>query len=147
MSQSDSHKMLIIDIVNSLEIRFPARSFIVDLQICPGDRRPPLINGYIPDVYAYVEQPSDTILIAEAKTDGDLENQHTINQLKAFLDYLELRKNGHFALSVSAFKANRAKVFLNFLRLDMKLRHTCISVYDSFDFWDLNMRENKWVLY
>lgn len=147
MSQSESHKMLIAEIVNSLKIRFPARSFITDLQLNLGECRPPTINGYIPDVYAGVVYPSDSILIAEAKTDNDIENQRTIRQLKAFLEYLEIRKSGFFALSVSAFKANRAKVFLNFLRLDMRLTYTDISIYDSFDFWDLNMRENKWDLY
>ena len=147
MSQSENHKMLIIDIVNSLEIRFPSRYFITDLQYNLGERRPPSINGYIPDVYAGVVEPNDSILIAEAKTDGDIENQHTIKQLKAFLEYLEARKSGFFALSVSGNKANRAKVFLNFLRLDMRLEYTDLCVYDSLDFWDLNLRENKWDLY
>ena len=86
----------------------------------PGDEVPPLIGGFRPDVYGRKTSAS-SIVIAEAKTDGDLDNKHTHNQIKSFIDYLERRENSFFVLSVTGYGANRAKTLLRF----MQSRHEC----------------------
>lgn len=47
--------------------------------------KPPPINGYIPDAYAWVKK--NLTLLGEAKTELDLENKHTFSQLTMFVRY------------------------------------------------------------
>ena len=134
MSQSDAHRKLVIQVTRALESRYPRISFITDVQQIPGDEVPPLIDGFRPDVYGR-KTSVNYIVIAEAKTDGDLDNKHTHNQIKSFIDYLERKENGFFVLSVTGYGANRAKTLLRFIRQDMDMMSTDITVFDGCDFW------------
>ena len=60
-----------------------------DLLDAPGDPVPPLIGGYRPDIIARCTAACLKLIIAEAKTDGDIDNQHTRSQIGAFLDHLD----------------------------------------------------------
>ena len=137
MSQSDAHRELVIQVTKALESRYPRISFITDVQQIPGDEVPPLIGGFRPDVYGR-KTSANSIVIAEAKTDGDLDNKHTHNQIKSFIDYLERRENSFFVLSVTGYGANRAKTLLWFMRQDMNVISTDIIVFDGCDFWLLD---------
>lgn len=137
MSQSDTHRELVIQVTKALESRYPQISFITDVQQIPGDEVPPLIGRFRPDVYGR-KTSVDSIVIAEAKTDGDLDNKHTHNQIKSFINYLERRENGFFTLSVTGYGANRAKTLLRFIRQHMNVMSTDIIVFDSCDFWLLD---------
>ncbi len=61
--------------------------------------RPPRTGGYTPDVHA-TDVPTTTTLIGEAKTQPDLENDHTRRQITAFLEHLALTPHGIFVLAV-----------------------------------------------
>ena len=137
MSQSEQHKNLVIEVVKALEIRCPLLSLIADVQQKPGDEVPPVINGFRPDVYARNESGS-SVVIAEAKTDNDLMNKHTDNQIESFVNYLEQRKNGFFILSVTGYGANSAKTLLRFVRQATHITGTVIGVFDGCDFWLLD---------
>ena len=137
MSQSDLHRHLVIQVVKALEARFPSMSFITDVQQKPGDKVPPLIDGFRPDVYAS-EAFSSSIIIAEAKTDGDLNNEHTNNQIVAFVNYLERRRDGFFVLSVTGCGADRARTLLRFACQLTHVNSTAIAVFDGCDFWSLD---------
>lgn len=137
MSQSEQHRNLIVQVVKALEVRCPLVSFISDVQQKPGDEVPPIINGFRPDVYARKES-DNSVVIAEAKTDNDLENKHTDNQIESFVSYLERRGNGFFILSVTGYRANRAKTLLRFLRQKTHITRTALAVFDGCDFWLLD---------
>ena len=137
MSQSDAHRDLVIQVTRALESRYPQTSFITDVQQIPGNEVPPLISGFRPDVYGR-KISVNSIVIAEAKTDRDLDNKHTHNQIKSFIDYLERKENGFFVLSVTGHSANRAKTLLRFIHKDMNVMSTEIIVFDSCDFWLLD---------
>lgn len=62
--------------------------------------RPPRIGGYVPDLFA-TDVPTTRTLIGEAKTQRDLERDHSRRQISAFLDHLSRTPNGVFVLSVS----------------------------------------------
>ena len=136
MSQSDTHRKLVIQVAKALELRCPRISIITDVQQTPGDLVPPVIDGYRPDVYA--RMPANAIVIAEAKTDSDIDNRHTRNQTLSFLTYLERNGNGLFVLSVTGYGANRAKTLLRFIRRDTLVTSTDIAVFDGCDFWLLD---------
>ena len=137
MSQSDAHRKLVAQVAKALESRCPRISIITDVQQTPGDAVPPVIDGYRPDVYAR-KMPANDIVIAEAKTDGDIDNTHTHNQIKSFLTYLERNGNGFFVLSVTGYGANRAKTLLRFIYRDTFVTSTEIAVFDGCDFWILD---------
>lgn len=61
--------------------------------------KPPRIGGYTPDVHA-VDVPTTKTLVGEAKTQADLEREHTLRQVSSFLEYLALTPNGIFVLAV-----------------------------------------------
>lgn len=137
MSQSEQHRNLVIQVVKVLESRYPLMSFIADVQQKPGAEVPPIINGFRPDVYAR-DKTGSSVVIAEAKTDKDLDNKHTDNQIESFINYLEQTRNGFFILSATGYGANRAKTLLRFVRQITHITTTTIGVFDGCDFWLLD---------
>ena len=134
MSQSDKHRTLVLETVRALEIRYPKNSFVSDLQKAPGDPVPPVIDGGRPDVYSHTTSGSLTI-IAEAKTDGDLGNNHTGKQVLSFINYLEKKAGGLFVLSVTGLRADYAKTLMRFILLGTETTNTQVMVFDTLDFW------------
>lgn len=61
--------------------------------------KPPRVEGYTPDVHA-TNIPTTRTLIGEAKTRLDLENEHSRQQISAFLRYLSYTAGGIFVLAV-----------------------------------------------
>lgn len=139
MSQSDAHKNLVLQVVTELESRYLQISIVADIQQNPGDPVPPLIDGFRPDVYATMSKDSVLmVVVAEAKTDGDLDNEHTDAQLSAFINYLEQQGNGSFILAVTGHSADHAKTLLRFMHQTNRVKNTVLAVFDSYDFWELD---------
>ena len=134
MSQSDKHRALVLETVRALENRYPQVSFVSDLQKTPGDPVPPIVDGFRPDVYSHTLSGNLTV-IAEAKTDGDLDNNHTDNQILSFVNHLERKGGGLFILSVTGLRADFAKTFMRFILLGTEVTNTQIMVFDTLDFW------------
>jgi hypothetical protein len=61
--------------------------------------RPPRIEGHMPDVFA-TDVPTTRTLVGEAKTQADLETDHSRRQISAFLDYLSKTSGGMLILAV-----------------------------------------------
>lgn len=143
MSQSDAHSKLLYDVATALQARYPVTSVILDCPQQPGDPVPPIVFGHRPDVYVRTSDDGP-ILIGEAKTDGEFtryggfSSKGTLRQVTCFINYLESKGQGLFALSVSGRRADRAKTVLRFLRQEICTVHTILAVYDGCDFWVLN---------
>ena len=120
MSQSKAHRDLIEGTVDVLSSRFTNISMLVDLQQKPGDEVPPKIGRFRPDVYA-TRKREHFIVIAEAKTDGDIDNQHTHDQIISFIKYLNRSETSLFILAVTGYGADRARTFLRFIRRNCRL--------------------------
>ena len=88
MSESSAHRKLVFNLASAVEVRYSNVSITVDVQEIPGDPIP-LINGYRPDIYGTVD---GALLIAEAKTNTDLDSNHTLAQIISFISYLEQLK-------------------------------------------------------
>ena len=137
MSQSDAHRRLIIQVVDALTNRYPSIRMVTDLQVQPGDDIPPLICGVRPDVYGRCD-PGRSFIIAEAKTDRDLDNRHTSQQIATFIRFLEQFDQGLFVLAVSGRSADRAKTVMRFLCSTAGVIKTRLQIFDGYDFWLLN---------
>ena len=108
-----------------------------DLLEAPGGRIPPLIGGYRPDIVARYDKCC-LHLIAEAKTDGDIDNSHTWNQISAFVSHLGAASaTGVFVLAVNGHVASAARPLLQFLCRQHVSTSLHIELFDGLDFWAL----------
>ena len=137
MSQSDLHQRLVVQVADKIKTRYPKISIVTDMQQVPTDAVPPMINGFRPDVYATMPTDPVLVVIAEAKTDFDIENKHTEQQVSAFIAHLEKMPKSTFIMAVTGNAANRSKTFLRFFRQGNPVIKTTLSVFDSHDLWTL----------
>ena len=140
MSQSETHRNLILQVAKAIEDRYSQISVITDSQQSPGDIVPPMIRGHRPDVYAY-QEAERLCIIAEAKTDSDLDNLHTQRQLMSFISYLGDKERGLFILSVTGAKSDHGKTLLRFTHRLVSARNVPLEVFDGHDFWSFNLRD------
>lgn len=112
MPESATHAHLVQAIILYVEREFGdlAQIAVWEDAVHPfRGEKPPRIGGCVPDVFA-TDVPTTMTLIGEAKTQSDIENDHSRRQIFAFLDYLSKTPNGIFVFSVplvSSAKANR----------------------------------------
>ncbi len=137
MSQSEKHRELILTVSASLQKRYVGIKLVNDLPKCPGEDIPPLIRGFRPDVYACDEDT--VIIIAEAKTNIDIDNRHTRDQVSSFISHLENdNRQGTFVLAVAGTGADIAKTVLRFICKEMKIASTQIQIFDTCDYWNFD---------
>jgi hypothetical protein len=102
MPESATHADLVHSIVAFAELKLgPMTSIAIREDAVRPIRgeKPPRIGGYTPDVHA-VDVPTTRTLVGEAKTQTDLERDHTRRQVAAFLQYLAVTPYGIFVLAV-----------------------------------------------
>jgi hypothetical protein len=102
MPESSTHLALVGRIIDHIAEHYCGISGLAVLHDLPGRigcNKPPKIGVYRPDVYA-VDAPLTQTIIGEAKTQGDLDTQHTHKQLTAFVKFLALHKNAVLILAV-----------------------------------------------
>lgn len=139
MAESEAHRTLVKKVAEEIGKRHPRCRIVCDLQLFPSDELPPVIDGFRPDVYAR-DRATGLIVIAEAKTDDDIDREHTHAQARSFINYLERREQGRFILSVMGTGADRAKTLLRFMSKEAGCRTTAIEVFDGNDFWLFDLR-------
>ena len=102
MPESSTHLALVGRIIDHIAEHHRGISDLAVLHDLPGRigcTKPPKIGLYRPDVYA-VDAPLTQTIIGEAKTQGDLETQHTHKQLTAFVKFLAIQNNAVLILAV-----------------------------------------------
>lgn len=148
MSQSETHKELIVATIREIKNRFPDRKFYVDGVENLGYEKPFSIQKFVPDIYSGRTTPQDELIIAEAKTDFDFDTSRSTLQINAFLSYLEESGNGLFILSVSGRVADSARTHLCLACKELNIVNTKIMVFDTLDFWVLSTNgEFSWRLF
>jgi hypothetical protein len=115
MPESASHARLVQFILSHIDREFGSLSDIAvkeDNALSLRGERPPMIGGYVPDVYV-TNVPTTFTIIGEAKTRKDLETEHSQAQVRAFLDFLAHTPGGVFILSVPLAAAATARRIIN----------------------------------
>ena len=112
---------------------------IMDLLDAPGDPVPPRIGGHRPDIVARCTTACLQFIIAEAKTNGDIDNRHTRNQIGAFVEHLDTMTTGTgtFILAVNGQVADSARTVLRFACRQRVTSRLHIKLFDGLDFWAL----------
>lgn len=142
MPESELHATLVKNVVSHLKKVYPEISVICDVQKVPGNEIPPLIGNYRPDVWARLES-RHSILIAEAKTPGYLHRNHSLRQMKSFLNYLRTYSRSVFVLSVLESSTDVAKITLKMLKQELCVCEVELCVFDGLDLWKLDNVEGK----
>lgn len=141
MSQSDAHRRLVATAAQAIRQRYPAMNVTTDLLDAPGDPVPPVIGGHRPDIIARCTVARRHLVIAEAKTDGDIDNRHTRSQIGAFVDYLDAMTTdtgiGTFILAINGHVAASARTLLRFSCRQRVSSRLHIKLFDGLDFWTL----------
>ena len=122
----------------ALQQRYPGIRMETDIQERPGDPVPQVIKGYRPDIYAYYKIENLSI-ICEAKTLGDLINNHTISQIKAFIGHLATKIQGQFILGIYGQGADVAKTLLQQMYIRHPVNNCRCYVFDGLDYWELDI--------
>ena len=110
-----------------------------DLLDAPGGPVPPLIGHHRPDIIARCTAVCRQFVIVEAKTDGDIDNPHTWNQISAFVGYLDTMTTctGTVILAVNGHVAASAGTVLRFSCRQRVSSRLHIKLFDGLDFWTL----------
>ena len=146
MSQSDEHRLLVLQLSEALAARHPGIFIIVDVQAVPGDTVPPILGGHRPDLYARLPD-CGALIIGEAKTPRDIDNEHTRSQIRAFIAHLEQNQDSQLVLATTGQGADSAKTLLRFMQMEDGRSKTRIQVFDTCDFWTLDSRTGVlWLL-
>jgi hypothetical protein len=101
-----------------------------DLPENPSNKKPPVINSFIPDVFV-PDSAGVSLIIGEAKTARDLENKHTKSQLEAFLHRCSLSNNGILVMAVPWDLVRSAKSILERLRIQTGTHNVKIIVLEK----------------
>jgi len=146
MSQSDEHRLLVLQLSTALAARHPGILTIVDVQAAPGNAVPPIINRHRPDLYARLPN-STTLINGEANTPVDIDNAHTRSQIRSFIAHLDHVQGSRFILATTGQGANSARTLLRFMHMESPQSKTRIQVYDTCDFWTLDWQTGfLWLL-
>ena len=139
MSQSEMHRRLVVNAAKAILQQHPGMRLTLDVQKAPGDPVPSPINGHRPDIAGLNTGACLRVLIAEAKTDADIDNNHTRSQLDAYLRHLDSIKSGIgiFIMAVNGEAADTARGLLKFHCRDQVSSCLQVKVFDGLDFWTL----------
>jgi len=95
-----------------------------------GCDKPPKIGAYRPDVYA-IDAPLTRTIVGEAKTQLDLESDHTKDQFISFLTFLQLQQNAMFIVGVPWQAKATARGILESLKRSLTTNDVEIVVIDD----------------
>ena len=135
MAESSHHIRLVGRILTHIEREYrPSYSLAVfhDLAAPIGAEKPPAIEGFRPDVYA-LDAPSSITIIGEAKTESDLETDHSQRQLFAFLSFLASQNHGVLLLAVPWSASAAARNLIASLCRSLNRGAPAVTVLDGVD--------------
>lgn len=86
----------IIEWIRQQHPKVPVESVFIDHDTEAFGRRPPTIEGHVPDIYVFHD---GLTIVGEAKTPADVESRHSRSQYNAFLTYLSRQPNSSFVFA------------------------------------------------
>lgn len=111
MSESSHHRILVEALARNIsrDSIWGAPPFVYCdiLDEAGSSNLPPTIGRYRPDVFAR-DMMNSVSIIGEAKTDGDIDNDHTLMQLMSFFGHLRVGKKAELWMGVTWMSAGTA---------------------------------------
>ncbi len=118
MSESATHIKLVQELSSWITVKLlngDSGLMLIDHPTSNKKARPPIIEGFIPDVYI-PNAPGNLFIIGEAKTAKDLENNHSIAQITVFLRRCSQTSDSILVLAVPWYMARLGRNMLRYLK-------------------------------
>lgn len=116
MGETRAHMELVnrcADWINKRYVGGDSNCILIERPDFPNGKRPFNINGYIPDIMA-IRTPEYELILGEAKTANDIDNQHTTDQITAFLTKCNEYRNSLFVVAVPWYRIGLAKSVVDY---------------------------------
>jgi hypothetical protein len=124
MPEGPIHRALVQALTDHLRTEF-TRECVV-LSDCKNrlaaDGLPPQLGEVRPDFYAR-EYDTAHVIIGEAKIEGDLDNDHTLKQVRTYLEHLAQQDSGELVLAVPLLASGTAHRICRTARKELGLDH------------------------
>ena len=133
MPESLQHLRLVERILSYLRKHYVGVQQLATLHDLPGVigcDKPPKIGVYRPDIYA-IDAPLTTTIVGEAKTQSDLETQHTREQFLSFMEFLRLQPKPVLVVAVPWQVKTAARSLLDGLARHLQIRSIELVVLDD----------------
>ncbi len=128
MAESDLHRKLVKGLADVIRRREECSWLLfVDAQDDCSQGCPPQLVSLRPDLYAR-DGRTGHILIGEAKTARDIENDHTAAQLSMYFQHLSTHPSAELMFAVSLMHAGLAYRFCNVIRKQAGCQHVPFQV-------------------
>lgn len=125
MSESADHVRLVDRIVIWLSHRYsnkPTLCIFRDGDFVGLTARPPIVNHFIPDVFAEDTPPTITA-IGEAKTSADLETKRSHIQIRAFIEFLSICPNAQLIIATPPAALNTVRQIVQIAQTELNAGH------------------------
>ena len=102
MPESFQHVAIVERVLKYIQDEYQSITTLSTFTDLPGDtqtKRPPVIGGYMPDVFC-TNTPSTLTIIGDAKTSKDLQTHRSLEQISTFFNHLTNTRSGHLAVGV-----------------------------------------------
>lgn len=133
MPESRIHMNYVKMIVSYIEKSFPHIDMcLLNVDYPDSEYRPSQVVGLaVPDVSYTTRELS---IIGEAKTEGDISNNHTKKQINAYIDYLRLQsREKHLILCSSMYSFPSLKNYFIRYKRSNNIKDITIHIIDDFD--------------
>lgn len=132
MAESQLHMDLVRKIALYIKQIIPDFSAsLLDAELPEYGRTPQCIYGYYPDIRY---RDNNAIIIGEAKTQNDIDNDHTEAQLNAYIDELQTYNlQRHIIFCVPFVSYSQMKNRLRRIKEQRKLKDISFHVIDNFN--------------
>lgn len=131
MAESAAHMEYVRNIVNYMEIKFQCSTNGILLTDLPetAERPDPVINGFIPDV---LYMSKDYYIIGEAKTVNDVDNWHTKEQVRSYIEQLKTsHREKHLFLCTTWTSSRTFKNLIIRLRKEISTTDIIVHLMDE----------------
>lgn len=132
MAESQLHMDLVRKIALYVKQLIPDFSAsLLDAELPEYGRTPQCLYGYYPDIRY---RDNNVIIIGEAKTQNDIDNDHTEAQLNAYIDELQTYNlQRHIIFCVPFVSYSQMKNRLRHIKEQRKLKDITFHILDNFN--------------
>jgi len=102
---------------------------LIDNSASQIQEKPPMINGYIPDIYV-MKTAKCGVIIGEAKTSKDVERPHSLEQYEAFLRWCSKFDDSLLVLAVPWYQVRNVESILRRLKKKIGAEYTTTKVLE-----------------
>ena len=129
MPEGDTHRQLVEHLSNSVKLRRGGMLCVYIDGVRPflGKGPPPALGDIRPDIYA-IDEVTKHIIIGEAKSASDIDNDHTEKQLTGYFEHLASRPSGELVIAVPFCSAGTAHRLCLSTRNKLGLKHISFEI-------------------